>query len=145
MFKSYMTWPESINDAPFYGNLKHKIIIPKDHTIDIMKSDEELGLYEDLYHKKEIRTWWLEQTEESRRSMIKNYFKGEKSENINTLYGIMPEDLDGIYNEVDRLYNAEEVRNIAGWSFHFYKRNDLSDSELEEEWGRLLNERLKKK
>jgi hypothetical protein len=30
MFKSYMTFPESINEPPFYGNLKYKIIIPKE-------------------------------------------------------------------------------------------------------------------
>jgi hypothetical protein len=30
MFKGYMTFPESINEPPFHGNLKYKIIIPKE-------------------------------------------------------------------------------------------------------------------
>jgi hypothetical protein len=45
----------------------------------------------------------------------------------------------------ERMYSEEEVRKIAEWSFHFYKTNEFDDSELEEEWNRLLKEKLKKK
>jgi hypothetical protein len=54
--------------------------------------------YEHTYTNKEIRTWWLNQTEERRRDMVREYFKGGNSENINTLYGIMPEEMEEMYN-----------------------------------------------
>jgi hypothetical protein len=42
-------------------------------------------------------------------------------------------------------YSEEEVRNIANWAFGFYRRNDLSDSELEDEFDKVLTELFKKK
>lgn len=54
--------------------------------------------YEETYTNKEIRTWWLNQTEERRRDMVREYFKNGNSEGINTLYGIMPEEMEEIYN-----------------------------------------------
>jgi hypothetical protein len=60
--------------------------------------NEMLGMVEEPYTNKEIRTWWLNQTEERRRDMIREYFKGGNSERINTLYGIMPEEMEEIYN-----------------------------------------------
>ena len=45
----------------------------------------------------------------------------------------------------ERMYSEEEVGNIANWAFGFYKRNDLSDSELEDEFNRILVEQFKKK
>ena len=45
----------------------------------------------------------------------------------------------------ERMYSEEEVKNIAEWSFHFYKTNEFDDSELEEEWCKLLKEKFKKK
>lgn len=45
----------------------------------------------------------------------------------------------------ERMYSEEEVRNIANWAFGFYRRNDLSDSELGDEFNRLLAEKFKKK
>lgn len=54
--------------------------------------------YEETYTNKEIRTWWLNQTEERRRDMVREYFKPGNSENINTLYGIMPEEMEEMYN-----------------------------------------------
>ena len=60
--------------------------------------DEMLGMVEEPYTNKEIRTWWLNQTEERRRNMVREYFKGGNSENINTLYGIMPEEMEEMYN-----------------------------------------------
>jgi len=41
-----------------------------------------------------------------------------------------------------RMFSKEEVRQIAEWSFHFYKTNEFDDSELEEEWYKLLEERF---
>jgi hypothetical protein len=60
--------------------------------------NEMLGMVEEPYTNKEIRTWWLNQTEEKRRDMVREYFKGGNSENINTLYGIMPEEMEEMYN-----------------------------------------------
>lgn len=42
-------------------------------------------------------------------------------------------------------FTWEEVKNIATWSFNFYKRNDLNDDELETEWETLLNKMYEKK
>jgi hypothetical protein len=42
-------------------------------------------------------------------------------------------------------YSEEEVRQIATWSFHFYKTNEFTDSELEDEWYKLLEKKFKKK
>jgi hypothetical protein len=44
-----------------------------------------------------------------------------------------------------KLYSEEEVRHIAEWSFHFYKTNEFSDSELEDEWELRLNKMFKDK
>jgi hypothetical protein len=44
-----------------------------------------------------------------------------------------------------KMYSEEEVRNIANWAFGFYRRNDLSDSELEDEFNRILEEQFKNK
>jgi methionine synthase II (cobalamin-independent) len=87
----------------------------KQHLIDMMSFDEKLGLYED------------------------------GSPGYNKQAELVKQLANKLKSESETLYSAEEVRQIAEWSFHFYKRNDLSDSELEEEWGRLLNERLRKK
>lgn len=53
--------------------------------------------------------------------------------------------IEGAKWQAERSFSKEEVRQIAEWSFHFYKRNDLSDSELEKEWEERLNKRLKTK
>jgi hypothetical protein len=67
-------------------------------------------VYEDTYTNKEIRTWWLNQTEKRRRDMVREYFKGGDSENINTLYGIMPEEMEEMYN-----VNAGINKNTSEW------------------------------
>jgi hypothetical protein len=87
----------------------------KKHLIDMMALDEKLGLYEDG------SPGYNKQAE-----LVKKLANELKPEN-------------------EKLFVAEEVKQIAEWSFHFYKTNDLSDSELEAEWERLLNERLNKK
>jgi hypothetical protein len=53
---------------------------------------------EEAYTNKNIRNWWLDKTENERRLMISVYFKGGNSKNIDTLYGIMPEEMEEIYN-----------------------------------------------
>ena len=58
--------------------------------------------------------------------------------------------LKQVWNECEqeltkKMYSEEEVKNIAEWSFHFYKTNEFDDSELEEEWCKLLKEKFKKK
>ena len=47
--------------------------------------------------------------------------------------------------EQERMYSEEEVKNIANWAFGFYRRNDLSEEELENEFNRILVEQFKKK
>jgi hypothetical protein len=87
----------------------------KQHLIDIMALDEKLGLYED------------------------------GSPGYNKQAELVKQLASKLKSEGEMLYSESTVRQIAEWSFHFYKRNDLSDSELEAEWERLLNERLRKK
>lgn len=53
--------------------------------------------------------------------------------------------IEGAKWQAERMYSEEEVENIANWAFGFYKRNDLSDSELEDEFNRILVEQFKKK
>jgi hypothetical protein len=98
---------------------------PRVYSSEILKdmiskiTPEELSLteiemtnmvYEDTYTNKEIRTWWLNQTEERRRDMVREYFKGGNSENINTLYGIMPEEMEEMYN-----VNTGINKNTSEW------------------------------
>jgi hypothetical protein len=49
------------------------------------------------------------------------------------------------WQEKSYSYSEEKVRSIAEWSFSFYKRNDLSNSELEHEFNRILDEQFKNK
>jgi len=80
--KSEIDWsrfPKSTKDAVGY-------VEPKQETL------------EEAYTNKNIRNWWLDKTENERRLMISVYFKGGNSENIDTLYGIMPEEMEEIYN-----------------------------------------------
>jgi hypothetical protein len=53
--------------------------------------------------------------------------------------------IQGANWQAKRMYSEEEVRQIAEWSFHFHKTNQFDDSELEEEWNKLLEEKFKKK
>ena len=149
----------------------------KQHLIDMMESDEELGLYEQIdqnnpvtkgstalvkkikledvfndkkregvkdlinlhikyeetYTNKEIRTWWLNQTEERRRDMVREYFKGGNSENINTLYGIMPEEMEEIYN-----INVDVV--IMDWEEILFDFIDFYPCQLPDELFEWLKE-----
>lgn len=85
--------------------------------------------YENTYTDKVIRGWWLSQTEEDRRLMVRKYFNscgGGSSEQINTLYGIMPEEMEEIYNqnpkiqEVENKFDRDSVRNIVSELFSNY-------------------------
>lgn len=140
----------------------------KQHLIDMMNSDEELGLYDEpgvkeikevkledvfndekregvkklielhkkyehTYTNKEIRTWWLNQTEERRRNMVREYFKGGNSENINTLYGIMPEEMEEMYN-----INVDVV--IMDWEEILFDFIDFYPCQLPDELFEWLKE-----
>jgi hypothetical protein len=149
----------------------------KQHLINIMESDEELGLYEQIdqnnpitkgsttlvkeikledvfndekregvkdlidlhikyeetYTNKEIRTWWLNQTEERRRNMVREYFKNGNSEGINTLYGIMPEEMEEIYN-----INVDVV--IMDWEEILFDFIDFYPCQLPDELFEWLKE-----
>ena len=149
----------------------------KQHLIDIMESDEELGLYEQIdqnnpvtkgstalvkkikfedifndekregvkdlidlhikyeetYTNKEIRTWWLNQTEERRRDMVREYFKNGNSEGINTLYGIMPEEMEEMYN-----INVDVV--IMDWEEILFDFIDFYPCQLPDELFEWLKE-----
>jgi hypothetical protein len=89
--------------------------------------------YEDTYTNKEIRTWWLNQTEERRRDMVREYFKGGNSENINTLYGIMPEEMEEIYN-----INVDVV--IMDWEEILFDFIDFYPCQLPDELFEWLKE-----
>lgn len=52
---------------------------------------------------------------------------------------------EGANWQSQRMYSKEELKNIAIWAFGFYRRNDLSDDELEVEFNRILNKKLLKK
>jgi hypothetical protein len=68
------------------------------NNITTPKEEEAISKAEESYTNKTIRNWWLAKTEEERRIMVRTYFIGANSENINTLYGIMPEEMEEIYN-----------------------------------------------
>jgi hypothetical protein len=54
--------------------------------------------------------------------------------------------LKKVWNEcAQESYSKEEVKNIANWAFGFHRTNDFSDSELEDEFNKNLNETLKNK
>jgi hypothetical protein len=89
--------------------------------------------YEDTYTNKEIRTWWLNQTEERRRNMVREYFKGGNSENINTLYGIMPEEMEEMYN-----INVDVV--IMDWEEILFDFIDFYPCQLPDELFEWLKE-----
>jgi hypothetical protein len=90
-------------------------------------------VYEDTYTNKEIRTWWLNQTEERRRDMVREYFKGGNSENINTLYGIMPEEMEEMYN-----INVDVV--IMDWEEILFDFIDFYPCQLPDELFEWLKE-----
>jgi hypothetical protein len=69
------------------------------------------------------------------------YNKGNSVDVETLIDEILPE----LFLKQERSYSEEEVRNIANWAFGFYRRNDLSDSELEDDFNRILEEQFKKK
>jgi hypothetical protein len=95
--------------------------------------NEMLGMVEEPYTNKEIRTWWLNQTEEKRRDMVREYFKGGNSENINTLYGIMPEEMEEMYN-----INVDVV--IMDWEEILFDFIDFYPCQLPDELFEWLKE-----
>jgi len=95
--------------------------------------NEMLGMVEEPYTNKEIRTWWLNQTEERRRNMVREYFKGGNSENINTLYGIMPEEMEEMYN-----INVDVV--IMDWEEILFDFIDFYPCQLPDELFEWLKE-----
>lgn len=95
--------------------------------------DEMLGMVEEPYTNKEIRAWWLNQTEERRRDMVREYFKGGNSENINTLYGIMPEEMEEMYN-----INVDVV--IMDWEEILFDFIDFYPCQLPDELFEWLKE-----
>jgi len=95
--------------------------------------NEMLGMVEEPYTNKEIRTWWLNQTEERRRDMVREYFKGGNSENINTLYGIMPEEMEEMYN-----INVDVV--IMDWEEILFDFIDFYPCQLPDELFEWLEE-----
>ena len=99
--------------------------------------------YENTYSNKVVRGWWLSQTENNRRIMVRKYFDGcggGNSERINTLYGIMPEEMEEIYDknskiqEVQDSFNRDSVRVIISELFGGYslkeKQNALMEFEV---------------
>ncbi len=76
-----------------------------DKTLAVSSSNID---YENVYTNKKTRNWWIAKTEEDRRVLVRSYFYEGNSENINTLYGIMPEELEEIYLKNKIKMNAKE-------------------------------------
>lgn len=74
---------------------------------------------------------------EGRRLQAEEMFKDEAIVTFETA-------LAYLLKKQEKMFTTEEVKNIANWAFHFYKRNDLTDDELEVEFTKLLNKKLKK-
>lgn len=90
-------------------------------------------VYEDTDTNKEIRTWWLNQTEERRRNMVREYFKNGNSEGIDTLHGIMPEEMVEMYN-----INVDVV--IMDWEEILFDFIDFYPCQLPDELFEWLKE-----
>lgn len=90
-------------------------------------------VYGDTDTNKEIRTWWLNQTEERRRNMVREYFKNGNSEGINTLHGIMPEEMVEMYN-----INVDVV--IMDWEEILFDFIDFYPCQLPDELFEWLKE-----
>jgi hypothetical protein len=74
--------------------------------------------------------------------------KQEEPKQIEDEFEMQSRIINKVWNEDEpskKMYTQEQVKNIAYWAFDFYKRNDLDDEELENEFERMLNERFKKK
>jgi len=115
-----------------YEYYEYKIIIPKEEPKQLFyKGDRVLFtgkiLNEEVIDERET----IE--EASKRAVKSELFKDE------TLF------IAGVKWQQERSFSNEEVKNIANWAFGFYKRNDLSDTELEEEFEKLLSEKVIKK
>jgi hypothetical protein len=126
-----------IDWSPLSKNLYGwKIIIPQEEPkqdfTEQYKELEDANLCEPLKSWEDDKQSTLEEAAE-------NYSKGwgENDDEKSFISG-------GKWME-KRMFSKEEVRQIAEWSFHFYKTNEFDDSELEEEWYKLLDERLNKK
>jgi hypothetical protein len=114
------------NDVP-YGY--YKIIIPQEETKQL--TDLEIAIkLEDI----EREEWQQETPEEAAEKQWGNVHRT----------GVLGF-IEGANWHAERSYSKEEVRNIANWAFGFYRKNDLSDSELEDEFNRILEEKFKKK
>ena len=125
----------------------YKITIPQEHPQVISETgtqmffDEEANLIKETVGEKVMPLDNENIPEEEETLQILTEAKtGSLSECIKT---IIDDKLNSI-EEYKKLFSKEEVRNIAEWSFHFYQTNEYSDSELENEWYKLLEEKLNK-
>jgi len=138
--------------------------------IDMMKDDEQLGLYEEpenhVKHindnieeldkklkefKHKVRVIPKQEILDNRCSAYEfiNFNKevleeAKKYDGENAASGVKSF-IAGVKWQSKRNYSKEEVKNIANWAFGFYKRNDLSDDELENEFNRILAKKFKNK
>jgi len=88
--------------------------------------------YEAVYTNRTIRDWWVAKTEEERRLMVRSYFKEGNSEGVNTLYGIMPEEMEEIYNINSTIIIKDpRVQDLENFLNHIH--DNCTDK-----WGSLL-------
>jgi len=125
----------------------YNIFIPQEHPQVISETgtqmffDEEANLIKETVGEKIMPLDNENIPEEEETLQILTEAKtGSLSECIKT---IIDDKLNSI-EEDKKLFSKEEVRNIAEWSFHFYQTNEYNDSELENEWYKLLEEKLNK-
>jgi hypothetical protein len=87
---------------------------------------------EAVYTNRIIRDWWVAKTEDERRLMVRSYFSGGNSEKIHTLYGIMPEEMEEIYN-INSTITLKDPRIQDLENFLNHIHDNCTDK-----WGSLL-------
>ncbi len=130
-----------IDWSPLSKNLYGwKIIIPKEEPKqEFLLFDKERANTITSEGQKTVRELQNTIQQETLEEAAENYSKGWGENDDEKSF------ISGGKWMVKRMFSKEEVRKIAEWSFHFYKTNEFDDSELEEEWYKLLDERLNKK
>ena len=127
-------------EFPLTFKMMYKIIIPQEEPKqEFLLFDKERANTITSEGQKTVRELQNTIQQETLEEAAENYSKGwgENDDEKSFISG-------GKWME-KRMFSKEEVRQIAEWSFHFYKTNEFDDSELEEEWYKLLDERLNKK
>lgn len=90
---------------------------------------------ESVYQNKEARNWWKIKTEQERRLLVREYFKEANSEGIDTLYGIMSEEMEEMYLKQMKLlsyavHKTDTVKTDIELPIYIYTQGELLDEEF---------------